>query len=241
MKESIKDRQDRIRAALADLEDYAEDLRKAARAAKGALRKRPDDALSLIDTVLARARGVSLAAELAALLAHGHPVYLFTLNDEVVPAARMTQRGKFTSKAAQRSMNFNAYLAAAIRQHMKDNDWQTLDGPVSFRIYIQSPETYRCDLSNQVKQIEDASQRHGLTKHFKEVKGAAKRRALREELDPWPAIHDDVKVNHITAERVAGDKPRLVVLVHPVLHSSAQPPPDVLFAALQEDSTDDNS
>lgn len=79
----------------------------------------------------------------------------FIVEGKPVPAQRMTQRGKFVKKNAQRYMNYKSAVKLVARSYMARNKIEPLQEQlkVSIDFYYQIPKSYT---KKQIKEIEDS-------------------------------------------------------------------------------------
>jgi Holliday junction resolvase RusA-like endonuclease len=86
-------------------------------------------------------------------------LYQFTLLGHVVPAVRMTRRGKFTSKRAQAYLAWQEAARWQIREQMTAHGWTMIPEGVPFMVRaLFTPYQHRSDLDNLVKGTMDAAQ-----------------------------------------------------------------------------------
>lgn len=76
----------------------------------------------------------------------------FTVPGRAVPAARMTQRSKFTSKQAERYLSYKNKVGWIAKQHKV----KQLDGSVSVDVYVYLYKGRQGDADNYGKSITDA-------------------------------------------------------------------------------------
>lgn len=76
----------------------------------------------------------------------------FTVPGRAVPAVRMTQRSKFTSKQAERYLLYKLKVGWIARQ----NRVKEMDGPVSVEVYVYLYRGRQGDVDNYGKAITDA-------------------------------------------------------------------------------------
>jgi crossover junction endodeoxyribonuclease RusA len=85
---------------------------------------------------------------------------IFTIKGKIQPYTRMTQRGKFVRNDAQLYLTSQAAMQSQFREQMLSRGYEMLDRvPLRLVVGIMVPGAlHRCDLSNQIKAIEDALQ-----------------------------------------------------------------------------------
>lgn len=76
----------------------------------------------------------------------------FTVPGRPVPAARMTHKGKFISKQAERYLNYKNKVGWIARQ----NRIKEMSGPVSVEVYVYLYRGRQGDVDNYGKAITDA-------------------------------------------------------------------------------------
>lgn len=76
----------------------------------------------------------------------------FTVPGRPVPAARMTQRGKFVNKQAQRYLSYKSKVGWIAKQHRI----KQLDGPVAVEVYVYLHGGRQGDADNYGKSITDS-------------------------------------------------------------------------------------
>mgnify|MGYP001946860403 CR=1 FL=1 len=76
----------------------------------------------------------------------------FTVPGRPVPAARMTRRGKFVSKQAQRYLAYKEKVGWIARQ----NRVKRMDGPVAVEVYVYLHRGRQGDADNYGKSITDS-------------------------------------------------------------------------------------
>ena len=80
----------------------------------------------------------------------------FKIEGKPVPAQRMTQRGKFVKKNAQRYLNYKSFVKWTAQSYMNKHQLGQIQGQikVSIDFYYQIPKSYT---KKQIKEIQDSN------------------------------------------------------------------------------------
>lgn len=79
-------------------------------------------------------------------------MFRFTVPGRAVPAVRMTRRGMFVRRQAQRYLEYKEKVAWVARQHKV----KKIDGPVSIEIVVYLHKGRQGDVDNYAKAITDS-------------------------------------------------------------------------------------
>jgi len=85
--------------------------------------------------------------------------YKFTLKQPIMPAVRMTRRGKWTSQRAQAYMASREAIGYELKQQMIANEWEILPGqtPLAVELSIGTDKMHTGDIDNQLKSLLDSA------------------------------------------------------------------------------------
>jgi len=92
-------------------------------------------------------------------LRSSQPIISFLIETRVVPHPRMTQRGKWVSRRAQRYLNWKGVFAAEIKRKMEERGIKMFSCPVWLSLKIKRKGKRRADLKNLLASVEDALNR----------------------------------------------------------------------------------
>lgn len=83
----------------------------------------------------------------------------FTLTTRIVPAVRMTHRGKWTSPRAQEYLASQEALRYQLKQQMRDNGWKMLPAktPLAVELSVGTDTLHKADLDNILKAVQDSA------------------------------------------------------------------------------------
>jgi len=89
----------------------------------------------------------------------GQPIVSFLVETRIVPHPRMTQRGKWVKKQAQRYLSWKSGFATEIKRKMEEEGIKMFSCPVWLSLKIKRKGKRRADLKNLLASVEDALNR----------------------------------------------------------------------------------
>jgi len=89
----------------------------------------------------------------------GQPIVSFLVETRIVPHPRMTQRGKWVKKQAQRYLSWKSGFATEIKRKMEEKGIKMFFCPVWLSLKIKRKGKRRADLKNLLASVEDALNR----------------------------------------------------------------------------------
>lgn len=86
-------------------------------------------------------------------------LYSFTLTTKIIPAVRMTRRGKWTSLRAQEYMASQEMLGHQLKEQMNAKGWQMLPAKTSLgvELSIGTDKVHISDIDNLTKAVLDSA------------------------------------------------------------------------------------
>jgi len=87
--------------------------------------------------------------------------YSFTITGKIIPAVRMTQRGKFVKPRAQAYLASQEAIRWQIKQQMMAKEWEMLPERTPLKVRISlwvAKRMHGADLDNLIKAVEDSAQ-----------------------------------------------------------------------------------
>lgn len=85
----------------------------------------------------------------------------FIITGKIKPAVRMTQRSKYVDKDAQEYLASKDDIGWQLKEQMQERGWTMCPDKTPLRmsvIFIMPQRLNGCDLSNQIKTVEDSAQ-----------------------------------------------------------------------------------